>query len=108
MKRLPRLIFLGLVGAIFFSIGPSLGAAGVADPLLDPTLELHDVNGVLIASNDNWRDTQAAAIIATGIAPTDDRESAIVMSLVAGNYTAIVRGANNTTGVPPVEAFQLQ
>ena len=69
---------------------------------------MHDANGILIASNDNWRDTQEAAIIATGIAPIDDRESAIVMSLAAGNYTAIVRGANNGTGVALVDAFQLQ
>ena len=92
---------------IIRAIGPSLRVAGIVDPLLDPTLELHDVNGVLLASNDNWRDTQEAAIIATGIPPTDDHESAIVISLAPGNYTAIVRGANNTTGVALVEAFQL-
>ena len=89
------------------AIGPSLGAAGVTDPLLDPTLELHDGNGALISSNDNWRDTQEAEIAATGIPPNDDRESAILMDLVPSSYTAIVRGANGTTGVALVEAYDI-
>ena len=55
-------------------------------------LELHDGNGALIASNDNWKNTQDSAVAATGIAPPDPRESAIVKSLPPGNYTAIVRG----------------
>lgn len=75
--------------------GPSLGTQSVANPLLDPTLELHDQDGTLISSNDNWRDMQSAEIIATGIPPTDDRESAIVMTLTPGNYTAIVRGGRH-------------
>ena len=89
------------------AIGPSLGAAGVANPLLDPTLELHDTNGALISSNDDWRDTQEAEIAATGIPPNDDRESAIVMDLAPANYTAIVRGVNGTTGVALVEAYDI-
>jgi hypothetical protein len=89
------------------AIGPSLGAFNIANPLLDPNLELHDQNGVLISSNDNWRDTQEAEIIATGLAPTDDRESAIVMELAPGDYTAIVSGVNDTTGVALVEAYDI-
>ena len=89
------------------AIGPSLGGAGVTGALADPTLELHDQTGKIIASNDDWRDTQEAAIIATTVPPTDDRESAIVMRLTPGNYTAIVRGKNNTTGVGLVEAYGL-
>ena len=89
------------------AIGPSLGAAGVANPLLDPTLELHDTDGALISSNDDWRDTQEAEIAATGIPPNDDRESAIVMDLAPANYTAIVRGVNGTTGVALVEAYDI-
>jgi hypothetical protein len=87
------------------AIGPSLPLAGA---LADPTLELRDGNGGLVASNDNWRDSQEAEVIAT-IPPTNDRESAIVATLPAAgaSYTAIVRGANGTTGVAVVEAYRL-
>jgi phospholipase/lecithinase/hemolysin len=90
------------------AIGPSLSSQGVAQPLQDPNIELHDQNGALIASNDNWKDTQPTAIKATLLAPSDNREAVIVASLVAGNYTAIVRGNNGTTGVALVEAYRLQ
>ena len=90
------------------AIGPSLASSSVAANLQDPTLELHDVNGALIATNDNWRDSQASTIQSTALAPADNRESAIFASLVAGNYTAIVRGRNETTGVALVEVFQVQ
>jgi hypothetical protein len=86
------------------AIGPSLPLPGA---LGDPTLELHDGNGALVASNDNWRTDQEAEIIATGIPPTNDLESAIVQNLAPGNYTAIVRGVNNTIGVALVEAYGL-
>jgi hypothetical protein len=84
------------------AIGPSLPADG---KLADPTLELHDGNGGLIFSNDNWRTTQEAEIMATGLAPSNDLESAIVATLPPANYTAIVRGVNNTTGVALVEVY---
>jgi hypothetical protein len=90
------------------ALGPSLTAFGVAGALQDPTLQLFDSAGVMIATNDNWKDTQQAQIQATGLAPTDDRESAIYATLPAGDYTAIVRGANNTTGVAIVEVYNLQ
>jgi hypothetical protein len=86
------------------AIGPSLPVAGALE---NPTLELHDGNGALIASNDNWRSDQEAEIIATGIPPSNDLESAIVQNLAPGNYTAIVAGANSTTGVALVEAYGL-
>lgn len=86
------------------AIGPSLPIAGV---LGDPTLELRDGNGTLLANNNNWRNDQEAEIQATGIPPTNDLESAIVQNLNAGNYTAIVRGVNNTTGIAVVEAYAL-
>jgi len=88
------------------AIGPSLAGQGISNPLLDPTLELHDVNGVLIASNDDWKENEAE-IEATGLAPTDDRESALVIDLNPGNYTAIVRGSSSLTGVALVEAYDL-
>jgi len=86
------------------AIGPSLPVAG---KLEDPTLELHDGNGGLIFANDNWRSDQEAAIIATGIPPSNDLESAIVALLPPSNYTAVVRGVSNTTGVALVEVYAL-
>jgi len=89
------------------AIGPSLTNFGVPNALLDPTLELRDANGDLLASNDNWRSDQEAEIIATGIPPSNDLESAIVGNLFPGNYTAIVRGVNDGTGNAVVEAYEL-
>ena len=89
------------------AIGPSLVNFGITNALQNPFLELHDANGALIASNDNWRSTQEAEIMATGLAPSNDLESAIVRTLPPGNYTAIVRGVNDTTGVALVEVFRL-
>ena len=89
------------------AIGPSLTLPG---KLEDPTLELRDQNGGLVRSNDNWRvGGQEAEIIATGIAPTDDHESAIITMLPSNGaaYTAIVRGVNNTTGVAVAEVYSL-
>jgi uncharacterized delta-60 repeat protein len=90
------------------AIGPSLGAVGVANPLQDPTLELHDGSGAVVAFDDNWKDSQEAQIEAAQLAPSDDRESAIEATLAPGAYTAIVRGANGTTGVGLVEAYNIQ
>ena len=98
------------------AIGPELTQYGVPNPLADPTLELHDSTGALIASNDNWQHTiiggiitsdQVAAIRTSGHAPTDPRESAIIATLPPGNYTAIAGGVNNTTGVGLVEIYDL-
>ena len=89
------------------AIGPSLANFGITNALQDPFLELHDANGALIVSNDNWKDTQQAEIEATGLAPSNDLESAIVGTLPLGNYTAIVRGVNDTTGVALVEVYGL-
>jgi hypothetical protein len=89
------------------AIGPSLAQHGITNPLLDPTLELHNGNGAVIAFNDNWKDTQQAQIQATGLAPTNDSESAILRTLPPGNYTAVVRGKNNTIGVALVEVYGL-
>jgi hypothetical protein len=89
------------------AIGPSLVQAGVSNPLADPTLELHDSSGAIIASNDDWQDTQEAQITATGLAPTDPNESAIYATLPAGNYTGVVRGAGDTTGTALVEVYSL-
>src|SRR5262249_10944081 len=89
------------------AIGPSLAGKGINDTLADPTLELHGANGDLIFSNDDWGSTQEADIIATGIPPTDDRESAILATLQPGAYTGIVRGKNDSTGIALVEIYNL-
>jgi hypothetical protein len=90
-------------------IGPSLASKGVTDALPDPFIELHDSSGALIQQNDNWQDTQANDISATGIAPTDPKESAIVASLNPGTYTVILHssGSSTTTAVGLVEVYDL-
>ena len=87
------------------AIGPSLSQAGVSNPLADPTLELHNSTGTLIASNDDWQDTQEDLIVASGLSPTDPNESAIYATLPSGNYTAVVRGPGDTTGTALVEVY---
>ena len=95
----------GSTEVIVRALGPTLSNFGVANALADPTLELRDINGNLIRSNDNWRSTQQAEIIATGLQPSNDAESAIVATLAPSNYTMIVRGLNSTTGVALVEVL---
>jgi hypothetical protein len=97
----------GIVKVIVRALGPTLLQFGVPNVLADPTLELHDANGALIASNDNWKDTQQAEIQASGFAPPNNAESAIIITRPPGNTTAIVRGKNNTTGNALVEVYLL-
>ena len=91
------------------AIGPSMAVNGQPVPgrLMDPVLELHDSNGQVV-TNDNWRTGgQEAEIQASGLAPADDREAAIIRTVPAGNFTAVIRGANNTTGIGLVEIYDL-
>ncbi len=91
------------------ALGPELHARGVSGELHDPMLDLYDANGVILRSNDNWRDApNQNKIQATGLAPTDNRESAILITLPPGNYTAIVRGVNGTTGVALAEFYTIK
>ncbi|HVF73217.1 MAG TPA: putative Ig domain-containing protein [Chthoniobacterales bacterium] len=89
------------------AIGPSLANAGVAGPLQDPVLELFNNNGTSVGLNNDWQTSQKSEIEGTTIPPADPREAAILATLPGGNYTAVVRGSNNTTGVAVVEAFNL-
>jgi cyclophilin family peptidyl-prolyl cis-trans isomerase len=90
------------------AIGPSLSAFGVPNALVDPTLEFFNGQGTKIDSNDNWMDSpQKTEIQNSGLAPTNAKESAILQTLAAGPYTAVVRGANSGTGVGSVEVYQL-
>ena len=101
---------------IIRALGPELTQFGVPNVLINPTLELHDGTGALLASNDNWQTTiiggiimqsQVQRIINSGHAPMDPRESAIVANLPAGNYTAIVRGVSDTRGIGLAEVYDL-
>jgi hypothetical protein len=101
---------------IIRAIGPELTQFGITNPLANPTLELHNQAGALMASNDDWQTTVIGGIITSsqvsdiqnsGHAPTAASESAIIANLQPGNYTAVVRGVNNTTGVALVEVYDL-
>ena len=101
---------------IIRALGPELSEHGVSHALHNPTLELHNAAGTLIASNDNWGRTiiggiitqsQVGDIMNSGYAPTNGLESAIIADLPPGDYTAIVRGVNDTTGVALVEVYEL-
>ena len=91
---------------IIRAIGPSL-RPGVPGALDDPMLELHDGGGATLGTNDNWRDSQENEIIDTTVAPSNELESAILATLSPGNYTAIVRGQANGTGIALVEVYDL-
>jgi hypothetical protein len=97
----------GSSNVVVRALGPSLLQLGVSDALVDPTLDLRDANGTLVASNDNWADTQEAEIAGSGLAPSDSREAAIEQTLSAGNYTATVSGKNGSSGVGLVEIYNL-
>ena len=92
----------GSQNVIIRAMGPSLP---LARRLADPTLELHNAQGALIASNENWRNTQQTDLTATGIPPPNNSESAIARVLTPGTYTAIVRGANGSTGLALIEIY---
>ncbi|HKP93893.1 MAG TPA: hypothetical protein VJS88_08340 [Chthoniobacterales bacterium] len=89
------------------ALGPSLTGFGIPQLLADPKLELKNANGVTLISNDDWQDSQAAEINAAGFAPIDLQESALITSLSAGHYTAIVRGKDGATGVAVVEVYNV-
>lgn len=126
ISKLPNISSRGLVGAeenvmiagfilagenqttmVLRGLGPSLGKAGVASPLQDPTLDLHDANGTMIASNNDWRDAQEAALQVAQLAPGNDREAALLANLTAGPYTAILRSQNGISGVGLIEVYNL-
>lgn len=93
---------------IIRALGPSLSAASIDGAMRDPYLELHDSSGATIASDDDWQTGgQRDEIVATGIAPQDDKESAIVATIAPGNYTALVRGVGETTGIAIIEVYEL-
>lgn len=96
-----------ITNVVVRAIGPSLAQFNVAGPLDDPTLAVHDGNGALLAQDDDWRMYQEQALIDSGFAPTDNRESAMLLGLQPGPYTAIVRGKGNSVGIGLVEVYNL-
>ena len=92
---------------LFRAIGPSLAGAGIQNPLLDPTLDLFDTQGTSLATDDNWKEAEQGAIEATGLAPTNELEAALLVDLNPGSFTAVVRGAGGTTGVALIEVYHL-
>ena len=88
-------------------LGPTLAQFGVSEALADPVVSLFDGNGNLLSTNNNWKDTQQAAIQATGLAPPNDLEAAILAPVAAGNYTAILSGNGGGTGIGLVEVYKL-
>lgn len=89
------------------ALGPSLAPAGVTGVLQNPQLELRDSSGTVIVVNDDWRSNQQPEIMASGLAPGSDVESAVIGVVQAGPYTAIVRGTNGTTGVALLEVYRI-
>ncbi len=92
---------------LFRALGPSLADAGLSPVLPNPALELYNANGTLVATNDDWRETQASEIADTGLAPRNDLESAIVVTLNPGAYTLVTRGVNGTTGLGFAQIYDL-
>ena len=101
---------IGATPVAIRALGPSLQQFGIANPLPDPGLELHNANGALLAADDNWQThaAQAALITSYGLAPPNNLESAIAISLAPGRYTAIVTGNNNQTGIALIEIYDEQ
>jgi hypothetical protein len=95
------------VSVVVRALGPSLSGLGVPDVLPDPVLALYDGNGTAIVENDNWRETDETAISASGFAPGNNAESAILIARPPGNTTAIVRGKNGLIGNALVEVYRL-
>ena len=97
----------GQTNVLLRAIGPSLATAGIANALANPTLELRDSDGILLQSNDNWKDSQQAAIEATGVAPQNDLEAAILATLLPGSYTVIAAGKDGSMGIGLIEVYNL-
>ena len=97
----------GSTQVVVRGLGPTLAQFRVSGALADPALCLVDSNGTIVRGNNNWKDSQQVAIQATGLAPSDDLEAAIITTVAAGNYTAILSGNGGATGIGLVEIYKL-
>ena len=95
----------GSLPVLLRALGPLLAAFGIATFLSDRVLEIHNASGTLVVTNDNWKESQQAVIKATGLAPPNDKDSAILMNLMPGMYTAVVRDASGGSGISLFEAY---
>jgi hypothetical protein len=99
---------VGSTTVIVRALGPSLASFGVSGVLSDPTLTIYDSTGTAIATNDNWRDdVNAIDVQRNSLSPPNEQESALVLQLPAGEYTAVVTGANGGTGIALAEVYSL-
>jgi hypothetical protein len=95
-------------------LGPSLAQFGISNVLPNPIVELHNTDGALVTSNDNWQtddetqESQEAAVNATKLAPSNKFESSVIATLAPGTYTAVLRGKGGGTGVGLLEIYHLQ
>jgi hypothetical protein len=97
----------GPVKAVVLATGPSLTAFGITNALPDTTLQVRNQDGVIVKENDDWQSDQKAELEATGLQPSDPKESAVVVTLQPGQYTAQVRGKPEATGIGVVQIFFL-
>jgi hypothetical protein len=99
----------GTLQVVLRGIGPSLGQLGIPGSLADPTLELRDSSGTLLAHNDNWQDdpAQVPQLVQLGLAPSSPNESALIQSLQPGTYTAVLAGTSSGTGLGLVEVYNV-
>ena len=98
----------GSLNLVIRALGPSLAQSGITQPLDDPMIEVHDVNGAVIAANNNWRDAQESALASRSLAPSDDREAALLFSVSAGAYTAVLQGNGGTSGIGLLELYRVE
>jgi hypothetical protein len=98
----------GVTQVLVRGLGPTLTQFGVSGALVDPALTLVDSNGNIVRSNNNWKDTQQAAVQATGLAPPNDLEAAILATVAVGHYTAILSGNGGGTGIGLLEVYKLR
>jgi hypothetical protein len=96
------------VRVVIRAIGPSLIEFGIANALADTTLQLRDMNGVIVLENDNWKTDQQSELEATGLQPTNELEAALITTIQPGQYTAQVRGKNDSSGIGVVQVYFLQ
>jgi hypothetical protein len=96
------------VKAVVIAVGPSLLQFGISNALPDTTLEVRNQDGSFVMQNDNWKSDQQQELENAGLHPSHDLEAAIIATLPPGQYTALVRGKGDASGIGVVQVFFLQ